>query len=588
VPPVVSPAPLTDTRFVLPRAATMLATSSNGGLVAAGSDDLFGIGPTFPFVVWDDTGKERFRATEEAAIRAAAFDARGTLLVTAHEGAIDVLDTNTWKSRATFAICDRITAIALAPDDKTIAVGCETGVQLIPIEGGKPTAIANDDTHHLAWSHDGRWLATSDGARSIRVIDTLTRAIARTIETTAYHAMAFAPDAPILAYADFSTTELVDAATGATQPTIEIAAGALAFSRDGKRLAIATINGPPAVLVVDLATRATRDVLGPARKGSAQVHFDDRDRLWIAQDHGVRAFDGTSLRELVGPRGHRGAVTQLAYRKDGALLASGSSDRTVRVWDLATGTSKIIEVVTRSRDEAMNAITGLAFAGDGSLLVTDEYDYREWTPDAFALRTARHLQRDLGGVVELPDGSIVILGIDDESVTLRWIDRSGRELRRAEVETTSRWPRMHLVRSADGKRLAVASPSVQILDAMTGKQLATDFDSDVRGIALDGAGTLLGVAGGGDVLQIKRLGGTDPEAHVAFAPTAIAIRADGKRAIVGGRDGQVAIVDLTAATDPIIHEGRHVGPVRSIAIAPDGTSFATGGQDGSIVRWPLP
>ena len=38
-----------------------------------------------------------------------------------------------------------------------------------------------------------------------------------------------------------------------------------------------------------------------------------------------------------GPQGHTDDVTSVAYSPDGEQLASGSWDKTVRVWQLATG-----------------------------------------------------------------------------------------------------------------------------------------------------------------------------------------------------------------------------------------------------------
>ena len=37
------------------------------------------------------------------------------------------------------------------------------------------------------------------------------------------------------------------------------------------------------------------------------------------------------------PQGHTGYVRSVAYSSDGTQLASGSEDRTVRIWDVASG-----------------------------------------------------------------------------------------------------------------------------------------------------------------------------------------------------------------------------------------------------------
>ena len=37
------------------------------------------------------------------------------------------------------------------------------------------------------------------------------------------------------------------------------------------------------------------------------------------------------------PQGHSEGVTSVAYSSDGTQLASGSMDKTVRIWDVASG-----------------------------------------------------------------------------------------------------------------------------------------------------------------------------------------------------------------------------------------------------------
>ncbi len=71
--------------------------------------------------------------------------------------------------------------------------------------------------------------------------------------------------------------------------------------------------------------------------------------------------------EPPGPRvlrGHSGAVAALAFAPDGQTLASGGFDKTIRLWDPATG--QVRRVLQGSRAEVL----ALAYAPDGSVLVS--------------------------------------------------------------------------------------------------------------------------------------------------------------------------------------------------------------------------
>src|SRR5262249_56405775 len=61
--------------------------------------------------------------------------------------------------------------------------------------------------------------------------------------------------------------------------------------------------------------------------------------------------------------GHDGAVTAVAYSPDGRWLVSGGDDRTLRVWDAATGAAAAVH-------ELDTQVKALCFAPDGRTLFT--------------------------------------------------------------------------------------------------------------------------------------------------------------------------------------------------------------------------
>ena len=67
-------------------------------------------------------------------------------------------------------------------------------------------------------------------------------------------------------------------------------------------------------------------------------------------------------------RGHTGAVTSVAFSADGKRIASGSYDRTVRVWDARTGQ----EALTLKGHA--DPVTSVAFSADGKRIVSGSTD----------------------------------------------------------------------------------------------------------------------------------------------------------------------------------------------------------------------
>jgi WD40 repeat protein len=73
--------------------------------------------------------------------------------------------------------------------------------------------------------------------------------------------------------------------------------------------------------------------------------------------------------------GHSGNVLSLALSQDGRRLASGSADRTIRVWDL-TETVPVVMARTQGKVPSMAFSPGgqklLSASDDGSLLISEQ------------------------------------------------------------------------------------------------------------------------------------------------------------------------------------------------------------------------
>jgi len=103
-------------------------------------------------------------------------------------------------------------------------------------------------------------------------------------------------------------------------------------------------------------------------------------------------------------RGHQGPVVALAAR-DGQI-ASASWDRSVRVWDLASGTARVLE------GHADN-VNGVAFLPDGRA-ASASYDttIRIWRADGTA--DVRGMGAPLNALAAAPDGTLYAAGADGQ------------------------------------------------------------------------------------------------------------------------------------------------------------------------------
>lgn len=159
-----------------------------------------------------------------------------------------------------------------------------------------------------------------------------------------------------------------------------------------------------------------------------------------------RVADGSLFRRLGG---HAAAVTALAFGP-GGVLASGSHDRSVIIWDLAAGKPRSVCKGHRSRIES------LAFSPDGALLASGSRgaSVRVWDVAAGAERfQLLGLQSLVASIAFSPDGRTLATGSANGSVRL-WQTRSGDELLHFTPDTV---PITDLAFSPNGRVLAAVA-----------------------------------------------------------------------------------------------------------------------------------
>lgn len=120
--------------------------------------------------------------------------------------------------------------------------------------------------------------------------------------------------------------------------------------------------------------------------------------------------------------GHQKSVTCLAYSNDKPWLASGSEDRTVRIWDTESG-----EEVERFHDED-GCIQMVAFSPDSRWIASgSSRNIRVWDIQAGSGLAQLHLPDSLRGIAFLKDG-LHLVALSDDEILRTWEVETGRQV----------------------------------------------------------------------------------------------------------------------------------------------------------------
>jgi dipeptidyl aminopeptidase/acylaminoacyl peptidase len=286
---------------------------------------------------------------EDATLTSAA----GFLTSPREEVELIVWDVTTGRQRISHSgFQGNLSALTLSPDGSTLATAAGDGAIRLWDATSQQERTQLDEHKSapcaLAFSADGNRLASADRENNLMLWD---RAGKRLWACSSGHdrfvfALAFAPDGRTLASGGTDVAvRLWDAATGKQRSALSghaTAVSAVAFAPDGRTLATGDLNG--VVKLWDLDTEAARVTLPAAGAEStteklvegvtALAFAPDGRTLAVAVDQTVRLWDLATGRLVANLAGHEGKVQCLAYSSDGTLLASGSHNRTVRLWDV--------------------------------------------------------------------------------------------------------------------------------------------------------------------------------------------------------------------------------------------------------------
>jgi len=253
------------------------------------------------------------------------------------------------------------------------------------------------------------------------------------------------------------------------------------------------------------------------------------------------------VKEIRQLTGHSGNIRSVAFNEDGRILASGGEDKTVKLWEVATG--KEIRTFTDDPDRVDRIESvGFGFGYNGEILVSSSSN------------TIKLRQAETGREIHTLGGNI------------NWNDN------------------FPIVLSPDGQILASGGFRwIQLWEARTGKAIKTlrDHDYLVRSIAFSPDGLLLAIGGQDNIIKLWHIG-TLKEIRILYGHShtvhSVSFSPDGKLLVSISSDGTIRLWQ--------VETGREISTfnypsdwVKSVAFSSDRQLLAIGSKGTTIKVW---
>ena len=292
---------------------------------------------------------------------------------------------------------------------------------------------------------------------------------------------------------------------------------------------------------------------------------------------------GPLIRRL---EGHSDSVHTVVVTPDGRRAVSGSSDKTLIVWDLESGRE------LRTLKGHSNSVWAVAVTADGQRVISGSWDKTIIVWDLESGRKLRQLEGHsdfVKAVAVTPNGRCAISASNDTTLVV-WDLGNGQKIRTLEGHSNSV---VAVAVTPDGRRAISGSSdkTLAVWDLESGERLLTlsghvSFISSLA-VTPDAGRVISGSYGRNlavwDLATARRLRSITAHPEGIYD---LALTPDGRQAISGSSDRTLAVWDLDDSRCLRTLKG-HSGSVNTVAVAPDGRRAISGSSDKSLIVWDL-
>jgi len=304
-----------------------------------------------------------------------------------------------------------------------------------------------------------------------------------------------------------------------------------------------------------------------------------------SSDRTIKLWNPETGEELTTLTGHQDWVYSVRYSPDGKTLASGSRDETIKLWNLETGE----QLTTLTGHQG--AIYSVSYSPDGKTLASGSQNgtIKLWNPETGEELTTLTGHQDLVlSITYSLDGKTLASGSEDGTIRV-WNLETGEEL----MTFTSHQGKINSVEySRDGQTLASGGDdgTLKVWNLETEEELFTftGHEGLVKSVSYSPDGKTL-VCNSDRIIEVWNL--ETPEDLTTLmghqnSVYSLSYSPKDKTLASSSRDRNIKLWNLETGKELTTLIG-HQGEIISIGYSPDGKTLASGGSDGTIKLWNL-